>query len=71
MVDLALVRLWGQLVGAVRWDSGRALATFAYDPAFAKSGLRVSPLMMESIKKCGAVGGSCNRSCSAGLGSRA
>ena len=38
MVGLALVRLWGQLVGAVRWDATRALATFAYDPAFIKSG---------------------------------
>ncbi|WP_035560052.1 type II toxin-antitoxin system HipA family toxin [Hymenobacter sp. IS2118] len=46
MVDLALVRLWGQLVGAVRWDATRALATFAYDPAFVRSGLNVSPLTM-------------------------
>ena len=46
MVDLALVRLWGQLVGAVRWDATRSLATFAYDPAFARSGRNVAPLMM-------------------------
>ena len=46
MVDLALVRLWGQLLGAVRWDATRALATFAYDPAFVKFGLNVAPLMM-------------------------
>ncbi|MBG8555798.1 type II toxin-antitoxin system HipA family toxin [Hymenobacter guriensis] len=46
MVDLALVRLWGQLVGAVRWDAARSLATFAYDPAFVRTGLNVAPLMM-------------------------
>ena len=46
MVDLALVRLWGKLVGAVRWEATRARATFAYDPAFVRSGLNVAPLMM-------------------------
>ena len=44
MVDLAFVRLWGQPVGAVRWDAAQSLATFAYDPAFVKSGLNVAPL---------------------------
>lgn len=46
MVDLALVRLWGQLVGAVRWDATRSLATFAYDPAFVRFNRDVAPLMM-------------------------
>jgi serine/threonine-protein kinase HipA len=46
MVDLAFVHLWGQLVGAVRWDPTRSLATFAYDPDFVKSGLNVAPLQM-------------------------
>jgi len=46
MVDLAFVRLWGQQVGAVRWDAARSLATFAYDPGFVKSGLNVAPLQM-------------------------
>jgi serine/threonine-protein kinase HipA len=46
MVDLALVHLWGQLVGAVRWNPTRSLATFAYDPDFVKSGLNVAPLQM-------------------------
>lgn len=46
MVDLAFVRLWGQPVGVVRWDAARSLATFAYDPAFVKSGLNVAPLQM-------------------------
>ena len=46
MVDLAFVRLWGQQVGAVRWDAARSLATFAYDPGFIKSGMNVAPLQM-------------------------
>ena len=46
MVDLAFIRLWGQLVGTVRWDFTRSLATFAYDPDFVKSGLHVAPLQM-------------------------
>jgi serine/threonine-protein kinase HipA len=46
MVDLAVVRLWGKPVGAVRWDAGRSLATFAYEPDFIKSGLNVAPLLM-------------------------
>ncbi|UPL51387.1 type II toxin-antitoxin system HipA family toxin [Hymenobacter sublimis] len=46
MVELAVVRLWGKPVGAVRWDAGRALATFAYDPDFIRSGLNVAPLLM-------------------------
>ena len=55
MVDLALVRLCGQVVGAVRWDAARALATFAYDPAFVKSGLSVAPLMMPLPTRAGQV----------------
>ena len=46
MVDIAFVRLWGQEVGAVRWDAARSLATFAYSPGFVKSGLNVAPLQM-------------------------
>ena len=46
MVTLAQVRLWGRLVGAVRWDAARALATFAYDAAFERTGLNVAPLQM-------------------------
>ena len=55
MVDLAFVHLWGQLVGAVRWDAARLLATFAYDPAFVKSGLNVAPLQMPLTARAGQV----------------
>jgi hypothetical protein len=34
------------LVGTVRWDFTRSLATFAYNPDFVKSGLNVAPLQM-------------------------
>ena len=55
MVDLAFVRLWGQQVGAVRWDAARSLATFAYDPGFVKSGLNVAPLQMPLAARAGQV----------------
>lgn len=55
MVDLAFVRLWGQQVGAVRWDASRALATFAYDPGFVKSGLNVAQLQMPLTARAGQV----------------
>ncbi len=45
-VNVAYVRLWGQLVGAVAWNEKRGCADFEYDPAFVKQGLEVAPLMM-------------------------
>lgn len=45
-VDTAYVRLWGVLVGAVSWDSGREFATFEFDRGFLKKGLDLSPLKM-------------------------
>jgi serine/threonine-protein kinase HipA len=53
MVDLAFVRLWGQQVGTVRWNVTRALATFAYDPGFVKSGLNVVPPQMPLAARAG------------------
>lgn len=46
MSTLAQVYLWGELVGAVRWDAEAQLSDFAYTPAFAAKGLQVSPLVM-------------------------
>ena len=43
---IARVLLWGRTIGAVSWDEGRACAAFQYDPAFARSGIQVSPLVM-------------------------
>ena len=46
MSTLAEVRLWGRTIGAVSLDEGEGAARFEYTPAFAKSGIEVSPLMM-------------------------
>ncbi|NLX25231.1 MAG: type II toxin-antitoxin system HipA family toxin [Lentisphaerae bacterium] len=46
MSTAAEVRLWGRTIGAVALADGEAVATFEYDPAFAQSGIEVSPLTM-------------------------
>ncbi len=38
--------LWGRTIGAVAIDAGRDVAAFQYDPAFAASGIEISPLVM-------------------------
>lgn len=43
---IAEVRLWGRGIGAVSLEPGRDVAAFQYDPAFAKSGIELSPLAM-------------------------
>lgn len=45
-MTVAEVRLWGRRIGAVSNDDGSAVAAFQYDPAFARSGIEVSPLTM-------------------------
>lgn len=45
-VDVAEVRLWDRAIGAVYWDDEAGLAAFEYTPAFQKSGIELSPLMM-------------------------
>jgi serine/threonine-protein kinase HipA len=44
--QVARVRLWGRAIGAVALEESADVATFEYDPGFAKSGIEVSPLMM-------------------------
>jgi serine/threonine-protein kinase HipA len=46
MVDAAEVRIWGQTVGAVRWDAEKALAYFQYNDAFLRQGYNLAPLKM-------------------------
>lgn len=46
MSQVARVSLWGRTIGAVALEEGAATATFEYDPAFARSGIEVSPLTM-------------------------
>ena len=46
MSTLAEVRLWGRTIGAVSLEDDARHAAFQYDPAFARSGIQVSPLVM-------------------------
>ena len=46
MVDVAEVKIWGELVGAVRWDAGKQLASFQYDKKFLTKGHDLSPIKM-------------------------
>jgi serine/threonine-protein kinase HipA len=43
---IAEVRLWGRTIGAVSLEPGRQVAAFEYEPAFAGSGIELSPLTM-------------------------
>jgi serine/threonine-protein kinase HipA len=43
---IARVQLWGRTIGAVSLAEGREVATFQYDPEFARSGIEISPLSM-------------------------
>lgn len=43
---IARVKLWGRTIGAVSLEEGREVATFQYDPQFARSGIELSPLVM-------------------------
>lgn len=46
MVDVAEVKIWGELVGAVRWDEQQQLGYFQYDPKFLQKGWDLSPIKM-------------------------
>ena len=46
MVDVAEVKIWGVLVGAVRWDQEKQLGHFEYDTNFLKKGWDLSPIKM-------------------------
>ena len=46
MVDVAEVRIWGELAGAVRWDTDNQLASFQYDNKFLTKGYDLSPIKM-------------------------
>ncbi len=46
MVDAAEVWIWGQLVGAVRWDEANQLASFQFDQKFLSKNIDLSPLKM-------------------------
>ncbi|MBG7601654.1 MAG: HipA N-terminal domain-containing protein, partial [Gammaproteobacteria bacterium] len=46
MTTLAEVKLWGRTIGAVMLGKNSDTASFEYDPAFASSGIEISPLRM-------------------------
>ena len=46
MSTVAEVRLWGRTIGAVSLAEGETVAAFEYEPAFAQSGIQISPITM-------------------------
>ena len=46
MVDVADIKIWGEIVGAVRWDGNQQLAVFEYDRKFLTKGWDLAPLKM-------------------------
>lgn len=46
MMEVAEVKIWGELVGAVAWDKDNGVATFEYDPKFKQLGWDLAPLKM-------------------------
>lgn len=46
MVDVAEVKIWGELAGAVRWDAEKHMAYFQYDSKFLRKGWDLSPIKM-------------------------
>ncbi len=46
MSTVAEVKLWGRTIGAVALEQAAETASFEYEPAFARSGIQLSPLMM-------------------------
>ncbi|MBC2712114.1 MAG: type II toxin-antitoxin system HipA family toxin [Desulfosarcina sp.] len=45
-VDTAVIKLWGDEVGAVSWLEDRSFAVFEYAPDFLRKGLDIAPLHM-------------------------
>jgi serine/threonine-protein kinase HipA len=46
MSSVAEVKLWGRTIGAVSLQDRETTAVFEYEPAFAQSGIQISPVMM-------------------------
>jgi len=46
MVDAAEIKIWGESVGAVRWDADKQLASFQYTKKFLTTALDLSPIKM-------------------------
>ena len=46
VVDVAEIKIWGELAGAVRWDEREQLGEFQFDPKFLAKGWDLSPIKM-------------------------
>ncbi len=46
MVDVAEVEIWGELLGAIRWDESQQLGYFQYDLKFIQKAWDLSPIKM-------------------------
>ena len=46
MVDVAEIKIWDELAGAVRWDASQNMGYFQYDPKFIEKDWDLSPIKM-------------------------
>ena len=53
MVDVAEVKIWGELAGAIRWDESQHLGYFQYDHKFIRKGWDLSPIKMPIARGSG------------------
>lgn len=51
MISTAYIHIWGNLVGAIAWNSSNGTASFEYDSTFKLKNLEVSPLKMPLISQ--------------------
>lgn len=50
MVDVAEVKIWGELVGAIRWNESQQLGSFQYDSKFIQKGWDLSPIKIPIVQ---------------------
>lgn len=55
MISTAFVKIWGKVVGAVAWDEETGAGSFEFEPAFLRSGMDLSPLMMPAAASDGRI----------------
>ncbi len=46
MITTAFINIWGNLVGAIAWNSASGTASFEFDPSFKLKGWDISPIKM-------------------------
>ena len=46
MQNLAEIKLWGKLVGALVYDPASQITTFEYSPDWVQRGVEIAPIMM-------------------------